>query len=191
VTVALLVIDPQLDFVGMTAPGTAPPALEAVTRLVEGARAAGAPVVFTQELHRPGRVDFGRELDGEEAVHCVEGTPGAALIAPLRPRDGDFLVRKRRYSAFFATDLDLLLRGLGVRTVVACGLLTDVCVHYTCVDAHQHDYVVRVVPAACAGSSIAAHDAAVAAVAYLQAGARLDVDRACALLDGGRAATVA
>ncbi|MGI8660767.1 MAG: cysteine hydrolase family protein [Thermoleophilaceae bacterium] len=78
---------------------------------------------------------FGRELDGDEPVHCVEGTPGAALMPDFHPRAGEHLIRKRRYSAFFMTDLDLLLRGLNVRTVVVCGFLTDVCVHYTCADA--------------------------------------------------------
>jgi hypothetical protein len=50
-------------------------------------------------------------------VHCVEGTPGAALVARLEPREREWLIHKRRYSAFFATDLELLLRGLRVDTV--------------------------------------------------------------------------
>lgn len=181
---ALLVIDPQADFLGMVAPGSAEPALAAMRELVAAARDGDTPVVFTQELHRPGAVDVGRELDGDEPVHCVEGTPGAALVEGLRPGPGDHLVPKRRYSAFFATDLDLLLRGLGVGTVVACGMLTDVCVHYTCVDAHQLDYRVRVVPAACAGSGAAPSAAAVAAISYLQHGAVLDLPAAVALLLG-------
>jgi nicotinamidase-related amidase len=176
---ALVIIDPQIDFLGLVAPGTAAPALDAMARLLDGAREADAPVIVTQELHRPERVDFGRELDGDEPVHCVEGTPGAELVAALRPRTGEYLVRKRRYSAFFATDLALLLRGLGVNTVVACGFLTDVCVHYTCVDAHQHDLHVHVIPDACAGSTVEASSAAIAAIAYLQAGAVLGVQEAC------------
>jgi nicotinamidase-related amidase len=153
-------------------------------RLVAAARSGVAPVVVTQELHRPGRVDFGRELDGEEPVHCVEGTPGAELVEALRPGPGEHLVRKRRYSAFFATDLDLLLRGLNVDTVVACGMLSDVCVHYTCVDAHQLDLRVHVVPEACAGSSAAASLAAFAAVEYLQRGAVMALEAAADLLTG-------
>ncbi|MBW3653359.1 MAG: cysteine hydrolase [Actinobacteria bacterium] len=166
----------------MAHPGAADRALPAIAQLVADARAGGSAVVFTQELHRERRVDFGRELDGDEPVHCVEGTRGAQLVPALQPQAGDLIVRKRRYSAFFATDLDLLLRGLGVTTVVACGFLTDVCVHYTCVDAHQLDYHVHVVPEACAGSSDAAARAAVAAIAYLQAGAVLAPAGARALL---------
>ncbi|HEV2768747.1 MAG TPA: isochorismatase family cysteine hydrolase [Solirubrobacteraceae bacterium] len=124
----------------------------------------------TQEVHRTARVDFGHELDGEESVHCLEGAPGTALVPQLHGVDAH-LVRKRRYSAFFATDLDLLLRGLGVRTLVVCGYLSDVCVHYTCVDAHQHDFRLVLARDACAGSSAQAADAAFAAVEYLQHGA--------------------
>ena len=91
-------------------------------------------------------------------------------------------MRKRRYSAFWATDLELLLRGLGVETVIACGFLSDVCVHYTCVDAHQSDLRVFVVPEACAGSSAAASLAAFAAVEYLQHGAVLGLKAAAARL---------
>jgi len=185
---ALLVIDPQVDFLALVEPGGphtcgADAALAGMERLVAAARSGGTPLVVTQELHRPGRVDFGRELDGEEPVHCVEGTPGAELVEALRPRPGEHLVRKRRYSAFFATDLDLLLRGLGVDTIVACGLLSDVCVHYTSVDAHQLDLRVHVVPEACAGSSAAASLAAFAAVEYLQRDAVVTLEAAVGLLD--------
>jgi len=178
---ALLVIDPQVDFVPMVE-GGAEAALAAMARLLEAVRAAGVPVVVTQEFHRPELVDFGRELDGDEPVHCIDGTAGAALLPGFEPRAGEFMIPKRRYSAFFATDLDLLLRGLGVRTVVVCGLLTDVCVHYTCADAHQLDYRVYVVPEACAGSTPAASEAAFAALERLQRGAVGGIEAACAAL---------
>lgn len=170
---ALLVIDAQVDFLAMAhAPHIA---LANVLHLVAAAEASGTPVILTQEVHRPSRVDFGRELDGDEPAHCLEGTAGAALVPELGAHEAH-LVRKRRYSAFFATDLAILLRGLGTRTVVVCGFLTDVCVHYTCVDAHQHDLRVRVAADACAGSSAQAHDAALAAVEYLQCGAVITTD---------------
>ncbi len=181
---ALLVIDPQADFLTMAHEGAAEQALPAIEQLIAHARAGGTPVIFTQELHRAQLVDFGRELDGDEPVHCVEGTPGAQLVIDVRPQEREWIIPKRRYSAFFATDLDLLLRGLGVNTIVACGLLTDVCVHYSCVDAHQLDYRVHVVPQACAGSSAAAAQAAVDAIAYLQSGAVLDLGAACAMIQG-------
>ena len=173
----LLVIDAQVDFLALADdPGDA---LGNVVSLVAAARRAGTPIVLTQEVHRPSGVDFGRELDGEEPAHCLEGQAGTALVPELHGVV-THVVRKRRYSAFFATDLDLLLRGLGARTLVVCGYLADVCVHYTCVDAHQHDYRIFLARDACAGSSREAAEAAFSAVEYLQHGA---VTQTAALLE--------
>lgn len=139
--------------------------------LVDAARSASIPVIFVQERHSRTHVDFGRELDGDEKVHCVEDDPETALVPELRPLPDEYLVPKRRYSGFFGTDLEILLKGLRAETLVLCGALTDVCVHYTFVDAHQHDYHVRVAKDIVGGSSQAAHDAALIAMEYLQTGA--------------------
>ena len=141
--------------------------------LVDTARTSGIPVIFIQEAHRPDLVDFGRELDGSEDVHCVEGQPGTPLaVEEMGIRPDDYTIKKRRYSAFFGTDLEILLKGLKAETVILCGGLTDVCVHYTFADAHQHDYFARVVEDCVAGSSLAAHEASLNAMEYLQTGAR-------------------
>jgi len=84
----------------------------------------------------------------------------------------DYTVPKRRYSAFYGTDLEILLKALKAETLILVGGFTDVCVHYTFVDGHQGDYFCRVVEDCVAGSSIAAHDAALRAMEYLQSGAR-------------------
>lgn len=139
--------------------------------LVEAAREAGIPVIFVQERHARTLADFGRELDGSEDVHCVEDDPDTALVPELTPLPDEYFVPKRRYSAFFGTDLEILLKGLKAETLVLCGALTDVCVHYTFVDAHQHDYRVRVAQDVVGGSGQAAHDAALTAMEYLQTGA--------------------
>ena len=126
-------------------------------------------MIFVQEAHRPDLVDFGRELDGAEDIHCVEGQPGTPLaVEELGILPDDYTIKKRRYSVFFGTDLEILLKGLKADTLILCGGLTDVCVHYTFVDAHQHDYFVRVVEDCVAGSSQAAHEAALRAMEYLQ-----------------------
>lgn len=151
-------------------------ARERVTRarsLVTAARNVRIPVIFVQEVHRPDLVDFGRELDGEEDVHCIEGRKSTEIAAEdVDFRPGDYLVPKRRYSAFFGTDLEILLKGLRAETLILCGGLTDVCVHYTFVDGHQHNYYCRVVEDCVGGSSVAAHDSALRAMEYLQTGAR-------------------
>jgi len=182
---ALLVIDPQVEAVFVEGALSANGAFAAagnIILLLEAARSVPIPVIFTQELHRRELVDFGRELDGAEPIHCLEGTPGAELLPEIQPKPGEWLIQKRRYSAFFATDLDLLLRGLRVDTLVVCGFLTDVCVHYTCVDAHQRDYYLLLASDATAGSSTKASHAAHRAVAYLQSGAVSTTARICAAL---------
>src|SRR3954453_22207400 len=63
--------------------------IERVVSLVDRCRATGVPVIFFQEVHRRDGVDFGRELDGTEGVHCLEGDPGTELVEELRPMDGD------------------------------------------------------------------------------------------------------
>ena len=83
--------------------------------------------------------------------------------------------KSSRYSAFFGTDLEILLKGLHVDTLYLIGGLTDVCIHYTAADAHQHDYHIRVVTDAVAGSSEDAHRYALKAIQYLQRDALITV----------------
>ena len=147
-------------------------AMDKAPTLVTAARECGVPVVFFQEAHRRDLVDFGRELDGAEDVHLLEGDPGTEIAANLDLRPDDYVIRKRRYSCFFGTELEILLKGLRAETLILIGGHTDVCVHYTFVDAHQHDYFCRVVEDSVAGSSLDAHEAALRAMEYLQTGAR-------------------
>jgi nicotinamidase-related amidase len=165
--------------------------VERAERLVAAAREAGVPIIFFQEVHRPSGVDFGRELDGAEDRHCVAGAPGTDLWPTLRPDpaadDREFHIVKRRYSGFIGTEFEIVLRGLGVQTLVLLGGLTDVCVHYTFADAHQRDFYVRVVEDCVGGSSLARHEASLDAMEYLQAGARRTTDEVLAAF--GRLAT--
>jgi nicotinamidase-related amidase len=193
--VALVVIDVQQ---GEVAPGDSGiPHMDGgaerhdrIRAVVGAARAAGVPVVFVQEVHKRTLGDFGRELDGAEGVHCLEGDPATELADGLQPLPDEYLIRKRRYSAFFATELELVLKSYGARTLVLVGALTDVCVHYTFADAHQHDYHCRVVTDCVGGSSRRAHDAALEAMAYLQRDCRVTSDDVRAAFGSPRAMAV-
>ncbi|WP_214105911.1 cysteine hydrolase family protein [Acrocarpospora catenulata] len=154
-----------------------------VEKLIDDCRAKGVPVVFIQEVHKPSLVDIGRELDGVEGPHCVEGWPETELAPHIRPRPEEFLIRKRRYSAFFGTELEIVLKAYRAETVLLIGGLTDVCIHYTAVDAHQHDYHVKVLTDCVGGSSQRAHDAALEAVQYLQRDALVTSEEVTAWLD--------
>lgn len=172
---ALLIIDFQADNFGdgpLHIVGSAQ-VLPLAKKALAAARAAGLPIIHTKEVHRKEMVDFGRELDGTEPVHCLESWPGTDFHPDFYPRDGEYTIAKRRYSAFFATDLDLLLRGLGIKTLVIMGSLTNVCIHYTAVDAHQYDYHFYVVEDCCMGSDWDAHWAALKSMEYLQRESRL------------------
>ena len=193
---ALIIVDimgtgrPEDEDGGIPTMGGGEERVDRVIPLIEAARANNVPVVYIIEVHRPDHVDFGRELDGDESLHCVEGHPGTRIHVRLPYREGvDYLIPKRRYSAFFGTDFQILLRGLKVDTLFLCGGLTDVCVHYTFVDAHQHDYHARVIEDCVGGSSWEAHTASLNAMEYLQHGARCTSAQAIAAFnDRGRKA---
>ncbi|MGA8708484.1 MAG: isochorismatase family cysteine hydrolase [Steroidobacteraceae bacterium] len=156
-----------------------------IPALIAAARRRAVPLVYMQEVHHPSRLDFGRELDGFERVHCLEDNPATAIAPEVDRRPEDFWVRKRRYSSFFATDLEVLLRGLQTRTLWLVGGFTDVCVHYTFADAHQRGYRCAVVEDCVAGSSLAAHTAALEAMEYLQPGCRLTREALLRRLEAG------
>lgn len=137
-------------------------------QVLEMARGLNIPVIHTQEVHRNEKVDFDRELDDAEPLYCLENSPGADFHDDFRPLEGEFIVQRRRYSCFFATDLDLLLRELKVDTLILMGGLTHVGVHYTAVDAHQRDYHFHVISDCCMGTNWEAHTAALRAMIYIQ-----------------------
>ena len=174
--VALVVIDIQA--VASTGEDTlavvgADEAIANAVEVLRAARAAGLPVIHFKEVHRKEMVDFGRELDGSEPVHCLDSWPGTDYHPDTYPIDGEHPMQKRRYSCFVGTDLSILLRGLRVDTLVLVGAMTNVCVHYTFADAHQEDLHVHVVEDAVYGSDWPAHHAALTAMAYLQRDARV------------------
>ena len=137
---ALLVIDMQNDFVKQGGSLVVPEAeatVPAIAGLLELARATGIRVVYSQDTHRPG--------DPEWEVwprHCHEESWGWEIVAELAPRVGDTIIRKVRYDAFYGTPLDHLLRLWGVDTLVICGTIANISVHYTASSAALRRYKV-------------------------------------------------
>lgn len=154
-------------------------------RVIDAAHEAAIPVIFFQEIHRRDMVDYGRELDGSEGIHCMEGEPGTPVAKDeMDMRPTDYFVHKRRYSCFFGTEAEILLKGLKAETLIMVGGMTDVCVHYTFVDGHQHDYYCRVVSDSVGGTSPDAHQASLNAMEYLQEGAVISTDDIVAAISG-------
>ncbi len=138
---AILVVDMLNDFVtGALTCDRAKAIVPATAALLDAARKAGVPVIFCNDAHVPG-IDRELTIWGD---HAIIGTKGAEVIPELKVSSKDYIVPKRRYSGFFQTDLDILLRELGVKTVIMTGLHTHMCVRHTSADAFCLGYDVVV-----------------------------------------------
>jgi nicotinamidase-related amidase len=138
---AILVVDMLNDFVyGALACDRGKAIIPATAQLLDAARKADVPVIFCNDAHLRG-IDRELALWGD---HAIAGTEGAKVIPELNPSDKDYMVPKRRYSGFFQTDLDILLKELGVQTVIMTGLHTHMCVRHTSADAFSLGYDVIV-----------------------------------------------
>jgi nicotinamidase-related amidase len=145
---ALLVIDVVRDFTdpnGKVPHADAAKIVPVIDRFVAAARAKGALIIWVIDSHRPDKVDW--ELQNVRD-HCTGGTPGVELAPPLEPADSDYVITKRRYSAFVGTDLDLILRDNRIDTLFLTGTKTNVCIRATAQDAFEHNYRV-IVPREC------------------------------------------
>lgn len=134
---AILVVDMLNDFVtGALKCDRGLAIVPKTAELLRGAREKGVPVIFCNDAHLRG-IDHELKLWGD---HAIAGTKGAEVIPELELCDKDYVVPKRRYSGFFHTDLDLLLKELGVDTVILTGLHAHMCVRHTAADAYQLGY---------------------------------------------------
>jgi nicotinamidase-related amidase len=138
---AILVVDMLNDFVyGALTCERGKAIVPATAQLLDAARKAGVPVIFCNDAHRKG-IDRELQIWGD---HAIAGTEGAQVIPELNLSKGDYVVPKRRYSGFFQTDLDILLKELDVQTVVMTGLHAHMCVRHTSADAYCLGYDVVV-----------------------------------------------
>jgi len=173
-TSALIVVDMQNDFVRPEGPLYVPDAQGTIPRiqaLLGLARGAGMPVVFSQDSHRDGDPEW--EIWGE---HAREGSWGWEIVSELAPAASEPVLRKVRYDAFYGTHLDHLLRVWETRTLIVCGTVANICVHYTAASAALRFYDV-VVPRD-AVSALEAFDleASLRQTAFLFAGRVCDAD---------------
>jgi len=158
-TTALIVVDVQNDFAdpagGLSVTG-GDRIVPVVNAQIELARAAGAPVIYTQDWHPPSTPHFQKD-GGEWPVHCVRDTWGAELHPDLRVggpairkgangEDGysGFTMREPVSGSIVPTELEALLRDRAIERVVVCGLATDYCVKATALDAARLGFATSV-----------------------------------------------
>jgi biuret amidohydrolase len=144
---AIIVVDMQNDFVASGAPMETPAARAIVPKLVETlsmCRSAGVRVLYTAHVHRRDGCDMGLFDDMHPPIArrdaLVDGTPGVEIYSDLAPAPGEHLIKKHRYSGFFGTDLDIILREWGIDTVIIAGTTTENCCHATARDAMFRNY---------------------------------------------------
>lgn len=134
-------------------------AIDGCRALVDAARGAGLPVLWTRVEFEPGGADGGVFYRKVGALRSFDrGNPLADWVPELVPGPGEPVITKQAASAFFGTDLAARLRALEVDTVVIGGVSTSGCVRATAVDACQHDLVPIVVPEACGDRKAETHD---------------------------------
>jgi len=107
-------------------------------RLLNEGRKRGFPIVFACDSFLEGDFIFRSRMK----VHSLRGTRGAEVIDDLEPKSTDMILPKRRFSAFFKTDLDQTLRTLAVDTIVLAGMTTEVCVLMTAFEGLCQDFSV-------------------------------------------------
>ena len=135
--IALIVVDMLKDFIeGSLKIPNVEETVKNIKEAISTARTFKVPIIYVCDRHIP-KVDRELEIWGP---HAIADTEGAKVIEELSPQKGDFTVFKRRYSGFFQTDLDLLLRELKVDTLALTGVSTDICVKCTAIDAFYRGY---------------------------------------------------
>jgi len=144
---ALIVVDMENDFIKPgasfeVAAGRA--MLPKLKEVIGFCRNAGIAVIYTTHVHRADGCDKGRFADIyppiAEGTGLVDGTDGIEIYGEIAPQPGEVIIKKHRYSAFFGTDLDIILRGLGTDTVIVTGVTTENCCHATARDAMFNGY---------------------------------------------------
>ena len=153
---ALIVIDMLNDFIkkdGCLYCGEeAEKIVSAIQKEIAAFRKKRMPLVYVCDQHLPSDLEFKMFPQ-----HCLVGSKGAEIISELSPQKKDLVIPKRRFSAFFQTDLDLTLRELGVNRLVLVGVCTNICLLYTAADARMRNYKVTILKNCVASFDLSAH----------------------------------
>ena len=146
---ALLIIDMLNDFVLKGAPLEVPSARGIIPRIkeeIEKARKEKIPIFYICDAHKKDDPEF-----KVWPPHAIQGTKGQEVIEELKPQKNDFIIFKTTYSGFYKTNLEKLLRKLKIEELIITGILTNICVLYTAVDALMRGFKVEIPEGTVAG----------------------------------------
>jgi nicotinamidase-related amidase len=115
---------------------------ESVRRLTSFFRDRGIPIIHLLTLHKKDRSTWTVQMKRDDFRICIEGTDGARELDAVGREAAEPVLYKTRWSAFYTTGLDRLLRERGYDTLVLAGFLTHACIRVTAIDAYQRDYAV-------------------------------------------------
>ncbi|AKI97487.1 cysteine hydrolase family protein [Kosmotoga pacifica] len=139
---ALLIVDLQNDFVrpdGVLYSKGIERVITPIVSLVEKFKKEKAPIITTMDWHTAHDPEFNRW-----PPHCVENTEGASLVKELgealKRYEGHYTIRKRKYSAFFGTEFDELLKRLDIEEFHVVGIATNICVLFTVEELSNREY---------------------------------------------------
>ena len=144
-TTALVVVDMQNGFChpdgSLYALGSED-AIEPVGELVDRAHDAGVQVIYTRDVHPPDQFDDAHYYDEFDrwCAHVLEGSWDAEIVEELPVTDDDYVVVKHTYDAFHQTELEGWLQAHGIKTLLFCGTLANVCVFHTAGSAGLRDF---------------------------------------------------
>ena len=156
---AILVVDMENAWVSPKSPQCIKGALNtlpAIKKFLDFGRANDWAVIYLYRIHLPSGIDaenYRRHFFEEGQPFCIAGTWSADMPDEIAPQPGDIKVTKQRFSAFFATELDLILRGLGTKNVYIAGTQYPNCIRATAVDSMSLDYNTIVVTDCCSAMS--------------------------------------
>jgi bifunctional isochorismate lyase/aryl carrier protein len=136
---ALVIIDLINDYLDRWDTDKAVRLVSNTNKLASAFRRSGLPVIWVRQEFRPDLSDAFLEMRDNNIKIAIEGTRGAQLHADLDWNPNDVTIIKKRYSAFFKTELEDLLEELGVGELVLCGINTHACIRMTAIDAYQRD----------------------------------------------------
>lgn len=149
----LIVIDMQNDFLERLEEEHRAGLILNTNELIDLFRVSGCPVIWVQQLLSPDLSDAPLVMRDRRISVVIDGTSGAKIHSDLARSTEDTVVTKKRYSAFFGTDLEQILRDLGPEQVTLAGVNTHACVRATAIDAYQRDMRVLL-----ASDCLASHD---------------------------------